>query len=101
MAGMNPCKGCDSMHTDMCPSVICPSCYKGGSYYRKKTDDYRCPKCGDVWKPKTTEPKKDEIKSIALDRKSSTHLQTPDGLSIIIAMTAGSRGQPDLMERIW
>ena len=27
----------------------CPVCYKAGYYYRKKTDDFRCPHCGDVW----------------------------------------------------
>lgn len=34
----------------MAEKVRCPECDSGQFYYRVKTDDYVCQKCGHIWK---------------------------------------------------
>jgi ribosomal protein L37AE/L43A len=49
MPNKRDCEICDELNTCIEKGTLCPECHKTGFYYRKKTDDYRCPHCKNVW----------------------------------------------------
>jgi hypothetical protein len=43
------CDCCGELDTCIERGTLCPECHRTGFYYRKKTDDYRCPHCEHIW----------------------------------------------------
>ena len=56
MPNKRDCECCDGLNSCIERGDLCPECHKGGFYYRKKTDDYRCPHCGNIWPKVNDQP---------------------------------------------